>query len=248
MDTPQIKFLEAIWVVYGGIGLVIIAISIGLFLLARFFTIKLVDAKIAQKLESFKHAQQVDIEGLKYKINNLSDRASKIYLKEYEHLPNVWISLNEAFRSSLFLAGGLRQYPDLNSASRHDLEMYFDNSNLKDWQKHRIRNASDRNAAYIDLLNRKEYNQAVEDHAQLRQNIDKYAIFFSAEIKREMERFADMLWGAIVEYDVFVLDKIHGVKIERKEREELRRNGRSKLEELEEKIRARLWNADSAAM
>lgn len=248
MDTLPIKFAEAVWVVYGGIGLLILVAVVGLVLVIRFLFVKFIEAEISKRLQSHQHAQQIEIENIKYRIANLAGRASSIYLKEYEHLPSVWISLNETYRSTALLAGGVRNYPSLNGVSAVDLELFLDNTDLIDWQKDRLRKSTNKTRDYIDFIGRKEFRQAARDHDELITNIDKYAIFFSVEIKKEMMDFAQMLKNTIIEYDLNVLDRIEGTKIERTAREEFRTYGSARLEDLERKIRDRLWDADSAAV
>lgn len=248
MESPQVEALRAIWVVYGSLGVAAVAAVVGLFFLIRFFATKFLDARIAEKLESHKHAQQIDIEGLKFRINNLADRAAKAYVKEFEHLPNVWISLNEAYRSARYATGGVRQYADLNAANAKDLETFLANSDLLDWQKERINHTTDKTKTYINFIDRRTFQIAMDNHREFRMNIDKFAIFFSKEIKSDLEKFADLLWSALIEYEIYDLDRLEGVKPERKARADLRNNGQARLEELEQKIRERLWNADSAAL
>ncbi|MGE7157583.1 hypothetical protein ACQKJ1_28205 [Methylorubrum rhodesianum] len=151
MDTPQVEFLRATWFVFGTVGLFGVAVAFGAFLVVRHLSNKWLDAKFSERLENYKHAQQIEIENTKLKINNLFDRNVRIHIKEYEYLPNIWAGLNEAYRSAQSMLGGVRQYPNLYSVSNEDLEKILDISGLEIYEKEKIRGSSNKMKAWIEI-------------------------------------------------------------------------------------------------
>jgi hypothetical protein len=74
----------------GGVG----AIAYALF---RFFSEKWLNAKFEERLAAYKHAQQKELEELRFKISALMDRTTKLHQREFDTLPEAWTKLNDAY-------------------------------------------------------------------------------------------------------------------------------------------------------
>jgi hypothetical protein len=246
MDSVSFHFFQSAWNVLGIVGVLLAGAVTLSFLAFRFFSAKWLDTKFSERLESYKHAQQRELEALRFKINGLIDRASKIYGKEYEHLPNLWFELNTAYRSARYLLGGLRQFPDLDTMTPDQLEQFLDRSDLEEWQKTELKAASRKTTYWSRCQDFRAFNKAVEDHVEFRASLSKYAIFFSEDMRSDFENTSNMIWDVIVEYDIFWLNRDPDVKTQRTAREEMRINGEQRLKVLEKSVRDRLWDAERA--
>jgi hypothetical protein len=63
----------------------------------RWFGESWINSKFSERLEAFKHAQQREIEHLKFQINASMDRAVKLHQREFETVPEAWSSLGRRF-------------------------------------------------------------------------------------------------------------------------------------------------------
>ena len=248
MDETTFRFFQSAWNVLGVLGLVFTAAGISAYLAFRYLGAKWLDTKFSERLESYKHAQQRELEALRFKINGLIERASKIYGKEYEHLPNLWFDLNTAFGSTHGLLGGLRFLPNLDMMNDQELEEFLNQADLREWQKIEFRDSRNKVRHWSRLEDGKNYSKAFEDHKNFRISLSKHAIFFSAEMRIEFEKVADMLWKVIVEFEIYQLNPEEGAPIERTARKEMRENGVERLKLLETAVRDRLWNAERAEL
>ena len=127
--------------------------AVGLaYLVFRTFSIKWLENKFAERLATFKHAQAKEIEELRFKINSIFDRLTKLHQKEFEILPEAWAKLCNAHSKALFLLAPMVSRPDLNGMSEpHRLE-YLQSCDLMEWQKEEIRQASDKNKCFREHI------------------------------------------------------------------------------------------------
>jgi hypothetical protein len=81
--TDILAAIGALIVGSGTIG----AIAFGLF---KVLGEKWLNAKFEERLAEYKHAQQKEIEQLRFRINSLMDRTTKLHQHEFEVLPEAW--------------------------------------------------------------------------------------------------------------------------------------------------------------
>src|SRR4051794_22694874 len=96
-----------------------VAVALGLTGAAAFGLFKLVGekwltARFDERLAEYRHAQQKELERLRFKINGLMDRATKLHQKEFEALPEAWGKLADANAIVQAIVSPLQQYPDLD--------------------------------------------------------------------------------------------------------------------------------------
>jgi hypothetical protein len=101
----------------------------------RFLSKKWLDAYFAERLEKFKHAQNQEIERLRYRINALMDRTTKLHQLEFEVLPQLWEKLGIAFQAASSFTSRIVSYPDLDQMGDEQFFEFVANSNLLDWKK-----------------------------------------------------------------------------------------------------------------
>jgi hypothetical protein len=95
---------------FGGIA----AVSYWLF---KLFSEKWLNTKFQERLESYKHEQQKELEQLRFKINALMDRTTKLHQREFDVLPEAWSRLVDA-HDHVFSV----QYPDVDKMNGQQLE------------------------------------------------------------------------------------------------------------------------------
>lgn len=84
---------DAVRSLFALVGLVLGAgggVAIVAYALLRFFGEKWMNAKFEERLAAFKHAQEKELEELRYKINALLDRTVKLHQKEFDVIPEAW--------------------------------------------------------------------------------------------------------------------------------------------------------------
>jgi hypothetical protein len=104
---------------------------------------KWLDAGFDERLQNFRHAQAQEIEGLRFKVSTLLNRATKLHQREFEVLPEAWARLSDAFWKGNALVAFLKQQANLNDMSEPQRKAVIKHSRLQDWQKNEVRAASD---------------------------------------------------------------------------------------------------------
>ena len=128
MIDTVLKFIGEI-VVYGG-GAVGLAYAIFVFLGKNW-----IENRFAARLQEYKSTQDKELEDVKYRINTLFSRVTKIHEKEYEVLPTAWTKLHDARDHIASLVSPLQQYPDLTRLQEPAIRSILTSYN---WEEHQI--------------------------------------------------------------------------------------------------------------
>lgn len=112
MDLVALTFK---WIVGPGIT-AIVAAAAG-YTAFQFLGKTWLEARFAERLEKFKHDQNQEIERLRYRINALMDRTTKLHQYEFEALPEIWDKLTIAFPTTKDFTSRKTSYPDLDQMS-----------------------------------------------------------------------------------------------------------------------------------
>jgi len=111
---PILTAIGTFIVAGGGIA----AIAYGLF---RLLSEKWLTAKFEERLAAYRHAQQRELEHLRFEINKLMDRSVKLHQREFEVLPLAWSLFNDAYWQVNGIYG-FKMRPDLNAMSEANFE------------------------------------------------------------------------------------------------------------------------------
>jgi hypothetical protein len=205
----------------------------------RWFGESWINSKFSERLEAFKHAQQREIEHLKFQINASMDRAVKLHQREFETVPEAWSSLVGAFNSVKSFTSPFQSYPDLQRISDSDLEEFLEDTELSKSQKNEIRNSDDRNKSYQSVIfwhrPNKVQNVFREHHIFLLKN----SIFMTAGMTQKFTEIGDLAWGALMEHKI---NHEMGVWNKRPQLEKFEKQGDAMLSVLETEIQKRLWS------
>ena len=236
------EVLKAIGVVVlAGGGLVGIAYAIFKRLGERWL-----DAKFEERLAAYRHEQQKELEQLRFKINALLDRSTKLHQREFEVLPEAWSRLNDAYWKAIAFVSPLQQYPDLNRMTAEQLEEFLSNCSLNQWEKSELRGDGDRNAYYIKRL---FWHRLADMRGVAREShiyLLKSGIFLPAEVRAKFGAIGTLIWEAL---DERAVNEEHDfVPRESVKQKALRDNGPQLIENLEQEVHGRLWNSEQAAL
>jgi len=197
MDTEQLIIQFGIKLLaYGGSGALV---AYGLF---KFLGKKWIENKFAEKLEQYKHAQNKELEELKFRINTMFSRITKIHEKEFEVLPEAWLKMQEALGRASQLVSLIRGYPDLDRMSEEALSEFLAQSKLRDYEKKELLESSIKLTYYQNTIFWHELRETQEAFWDFHNYIIKYRVFMSSGLREQFGQIDDVIWKAIVERKV----------------------------------------------
>jgi len=176
--------------------------------LFKLFSDKWLTAKFSERLADYKHAQQKELEDVRFEINKLMDRTVKLHQREFEALPEVWSRLVDAHGLSVGVLSVFQQYPDLARMNEVQLNGFLADSPLKEYQKEELKLADDKNKYYQDAINWHRFFELRKSCQEYHQHRLKYGIFVLPGIHGKFEYMEHLLWGAIVEHHFYLQDPL----------------------------------------
>jgi hypothetical protein len=221
----------------GGFGLLIYNIF-------KFFGEKWLNSKFEERLEAYKHEQQKELERLKFKINALMDRTTKLHQREFDVLPEAWSRLTEAHGKTAMVAWRGRTYPDLDKIDNLHLEEILEKSPLPEWQKAELRSSSKKREYYIEAMSLYELDQASAAYFEFYIYLQKNSIFVKDPIKSKFKELDQFLFAVLTEQKT---NKVLMQKVWDKVNE-LNQKGDDLLKSLERDIQERLWNSQATEL
>jgi hypothetical protein len=226
--------LGALVVAGGGIA----AICYGIL---KFFGEKWLNAKFEERLAAYKHAQQQELERLKFKINTLMDRTTKLHQREFDVIPEAWAALFSADVAVRSFASPFQEYPDVGRMTEARLEEFLKSTPLTDWQKDELRAARDKHRTYVDAIFWHNAAQRKNTYRKFSTYLKKNGIFIPEPLKSKFTEISDMLWDAIVEHEA---NTEHGLRPrERGKWKALTEKGPELMKAIEADVQSRLWSA-----
>lgn len=226
----------------GGIVVAGGALGVAVFGVFKFLGEKWLNAKFEERLAAYKHAQQRELEHLKFEINSLMDRTVKLHQREFDVLPEAWGRLTDAHGVITAVTSALQQYPDLDRMNDDQLEEFLEgHSFLLNWQKAELRKSSSKARYYskADSWNKakKARNACREFHVYFLKN----GIFIPEPMKSKFSELDDIIYSALVEYELNLEDEM--IPRMRDALKALGSKGPTLLKSLENDVQGRLWNS-----
>lgn len=236
---------ERLLAAIAGLGITATALAGAAFVLFRYFGDKWLSAKFTERLEAYKHAQQQEMETLRFRINGLLDRAFKLHQQEFEALPELWARLNEAWWHVNDLTSPMQRYPDLQSLSEERLVAFLDDTDFSSSEKNEIIHAEDRNEAFRKIIFWHKYNETNGYFVEFNRYLEIKSILLHADLKDRLDELQVLMGDALSER---AFEERHPSPREDRwmKREALRQRGGDCRKEVERLIKARLWNAARA--
>jgi hypothetical protein len=225
-------------VVAGG-GTVTIA-----FLLFKTFSEKWLNTKFEERLATYKHLQQRELEQLKFQINALMDRTVKLHQKEFDVLPEVWGRLTDAFNITTAVTSPLQQHADLDRMNDKQLEEFLEGTDfLSNWQKAELRERTNRNGCYFKAVSWHKAMKARDACREYHVYLLKSGIFIPEPMKSKFTDLDGIIYSALVEYEQNLRDEMiprphDALKV-------LTGKGERLLKSLEGDVQGRLWKSEA---
>jgi len=204
---------------------------------------KWLDARFAERLEKFKHDQNQEIERLRFRINALMDRTSKLHQHEFEVLPKVWEKLGVAFAAASNFTSRITSYPDLDNMGEAQYSDFLEASELFAWQQAELRQGSDRNSRYQEMIFWHRLHGVKTSHADFHNYFISTGIFIQPELKEKIRALSNMMYDAFRERE---LEQQYATSGEGRfaKGDLLQREGLGELQAIERDVQARLWEAN----
>jgi hypothetical protein len=224
--------------VLAGGGLTAIA-----FLLFKTLGEKWLNAKFEERLAAYRHAQQRELEQLKFEINTLMDRTAKLHQKEFDVLPETWGRLTDAFDITTAVTSPFQQHADLDRMNDEQLEKFLEGiSFLLKWQKAELRERTDRNKHYFKASSWHKAMQARDACREFHVYLVKNGILIPQPMKSKFTELDGIIYSALVEYELNLQDEMiprarDAVKV-------LGARGNELLKSLEDDVQGRLWKSE----
>lgn len=209
----------------------------------KFLATKWLDSKFAERLEAYKHQQQKELEQLRFQINALFDRVTKLHQREFQVLPEAWGLLFDAFLEMKAFVSSFQTYPDLDRMNPAQFVEFVEACPLAAWEKDELKSLPSGNKTkyyqeHIFWHQSNTAGKASNDcHAFLRKN----GIFIERTLKERFQKIDQLVREAIVLRKGI---QQYGVPDQWKKIEALSRDGDTLLDELEDLVQGRLWTRD----
>jgi hypothetical protein len=209
----------------------------------KYLAKKWLDTRFAERLEKFKHDQNQEIERLRFRINALMDRTTKLHQNEFEVLPEVWNKLGIAFSATRAFTSRITSYPDLDQMSEPQYLEFVASTEFPDSAKEELRQCSDRNDRFQKMVFWQRLRTVGTLHADFHNYFISKGIFIQPELKEKIRALSDMMYDAFSEREADQETPMFGegrfAKCDR-----LQRQGLSELQAIEKDVQARLWEAN----
>ena len=240
----SLKIISSIWTALGVVALAaggLVTIAYGIF---RVFGEKWLNAIFDERLATYKHAQQKELEELQFKISTMMDRTVKLHQREFDVLPEAWGRLYDTFNTLLPVSIGFQQSPDVDRMSEDQLEDLIEKSLLADWQKDELKAVPDKTRYFADAMMWQKLNDAGQAYVKFHEYLSKNGIFIPEPVKAKFAELDDLLYGAYMERQFSMQHKDLPQKFDKGM--VLHESGGKLIKSLEQDVQGRLWNNATA--
>jgi hypothetical protein len=199
-----LKFFGTVTLYGGGSA----AVAYGVF---RYLGKGWIDARFAERLETFKHDQAKEIQRLKIEVESILNGALKMQEREFTVLPEAWEKLHKAYGLTRSLVSPIQSYPATGRMSDVELEEFLAGTTFTESQKQNIRNAptnfssakgKDRDGIYQDILFWYQLHDVKKSVGSLQSYVESNGLFLPTELKQMFKDMTPLLWSAVVALEV----------------------------------------------
>lgn len=204
---------------------------------------KWLDARFEKNFQQLVHDQNKEIERLRSNLTKSFDRATKLHQREFEILPKIWEEVSEAYWATASLVSPMQTMPDLNRMQQKQLASFVEQSELADFQKEEVLDASDKTRKYGELIYWHKLHRVSQAHRMADIALSRSGIFVQDKIREKLQAILDLVRGAIIE-DQINHEHPPAKFTERlkEDSERIRKDGKAWMVEVEALIKARLWD------
>lgn len=204
----------------------------------RYFGKSWLDSKFAERLASFKHKQEIEIQRMRIEIDSTLSGVLRIQEKEFETLTETWSKLEEAFSWVANLVTPIQMYADLNRMTVDELQEFFEQTELTKTQIQKIKTSKDKLKIYIDEIYWHRLNKVDSYLSNYNICVARYGIFFTDEMHEKFTAIGKQLRAAVADHSAAIEDKDHKARGEAWKK--FQENTTPLLREIEANIRGRL--------
>lgn len=154
------------------------------------------NARKNAELEGLKSDYQHQTELLRARAGRFLDKAVKLNTREFEVLPEAWSLCQKALGATMDLTRSLKEYPDLDSMSKPELDYFLEGSDIAPWQKEEIRNTPDRISAYRRFYAHLQFTRARKAHLDFNNYLVLNEIFIDKALGANLRAICDNLLRA----------------------------------------------------
>lgn len=190
MDDTIFQFIGKV-IAFGGGGAAVA------FLTFRFLGKSWIESKFAERLENFKHEQNIQIQRLRIEIDSRLSGVLKLQEKEFETLPEAWSKLDEAYAHVADLVSPLQYHPKLDDMTDDRLQEFLDETNLQETEKNVVRDSSQKANKYQESLFWHRLHRVQLACNEFHKCIVRNGIFFPPSMKEKFDRIARELNSAV---------------------------------------------------
>lgn len=155
--------------------------------------------KFSERLEDHKHAQQKELENLRFQIGSTMDRKLKLHKLEFEVLPKLWEHLNEAFGEVARFASSVQNSPNLDVMNPMELADFLAECPLAEWQKGELREGGDKVGRFRKMIFWFDLTRVNRRFVEFNNYFITNGIFISYELKDKISILRDILIDAMEE-------------------------------------------------
>jgi hypothetical protein len=195
MNDQILQFLFEI-ATYGG-GSATIA-----YLLFRYLGKSWIESKFSERLASFKHQQDIEIQRLRVEIDSTLSGVLKSQEKEFETLSEAWNKLDEAYAHVKNLVSPLQYHPNLDGMTEARLKEFLDETDLRDTEKGVIYQSSEKSNEYQEIVFWHRLHQVKLACSDLDKCVVRYGIFFPPNLKEQFNEIVNELNSTVLDKEV----------------------------------------------
>lgn len=165
-------------------------------------------------LEDYRHRQNQELEQLRYKINSLFDRVTKIHDKEFEVLPIGWRKLQDALGDSSHIVSPIKKYPQLNRMSEQQVKDFLNKSDLTNYDKEQLLGVEDKEKFYEERIFWYELDRAEKSLTDFHNYLLYNKIFLDSDLFVQCKKMDDLLYNALSSSEIGRKAQDHNLVVE----------------------------------
>jgi hypothetical protein len=185
MSTEILNWILGNLVAFGVVGSAGVA---GGYFVFKLLATKWLDNNFAKRLEAYKHQQQRELEQLRFRINALFDRVTKLHQREFQLLPDAWALLFDALLEMKAFVSSFQTHPDLDKMKPSQFAEFVEACPLATWEKDELKSSGNKTKYYQDHIFWHQYRTASkasnDSHTFLRKN----GIFIERTLKERFQK------------------------------------------------------------
>jgi hypothetical protein len=209
------------------------------FYLFKLFGEKWLNTKLEERLASFRHEQQKEIEHLRFRINTLMDRTAKLHQWEFDVLPEAWGRLNDAFNTIRGL--GFRLDQNLDGIPEEQLNEFLNKSPLTSLEQTQLKTAANKTEYYARCMDVYLLKDALAAYNSYEVYVRKNGIFIERSLLDTFHEIDKLMIEALDGQHL----KVGRLPFSREKIAAVMPKAQSLIVALEREVQRRLWNADS---